>query len=65
MFLFNVNYDVIVDSVNADRFSLPELRLIEMEINNYVSVPIGDYTAYVPIELLDTYQQYLPASLIK
>jgi len=64
MFLFNINYDEIVDPVNVDRFSLPELRLIEMETNNYVSVPVGDYTAYVPIELLDTYEQYLPASLI-
>ena len=64
VFLFNINYDEIVDAVNVDRFSLPELRLIEMEINNYVSVPVGDYAAYVPIELLDTYEQYLPASLL-
>jgi hypothetical protein len=64
IFLFNINYDVIVDPVNVERFSLPELRLIEMEKNNYINVPFGDYTACVPIELLDTYRQYLPDHLL-
>jgi hypothetical protein len=63
VFLFNIEYDVITNPRNVERFSLPELRLIELEKNNYVKVPVGDYTALVPIELSDTYEQYLPPSL--
>lgn len=63
IFLFNVDYDVVIDPANARRFSLPELRLIELEKSNYIRVPIADYTAYVPIELSDTYEQYLHPSL--
>jgi hypothetical protein len=63
VFLFNVEYDVITNPRNSERFSLPELRLIELEKNNYVKVPVEEYTAFVPIELLDTYDQYLPANL--
>jgi hypothetical protein len=63
VFLFNIDKKVIVDPKNIERFSLPELRLIELQKNNYVQVPVKDYTAYVPVELIDTYEQFLPASL--
>jgi len=62
--LFNVQSDVIEDPANIRRFSLPELRLIEMEKNNYIHVPIGEYSAYIPIESQDTFEQYLPANLL-
>ena len=65
IFLFNIEHKVITNPRNAERFSLPELRFIELEKNNYVNVPVGEYTAFIPIELLDTYEQYLPASLSK
>ncbi len=65
IFLFNITKKVIEDPANVRRFSLPELRLIEMEKNNYVSIPIGDYTAFVPIELIDSYEQHLDPSLFR
>jgi hypothetical protein len=65
LFIFNIGRDVIEDSANVRRFSLPEWRLIELEKNNYVPVSIGDYTALVPAELLETYEQYLPKDLLK
>jgi hypothetical protein len=65
IFLFNIETKVIEDPANIRRFSLPELRLIEMEKNNYVQVPVGQYSAFVPIELLDTFEQYLPANLFE
>jgi hypothetical protein len=55
IFLFNVEYDVITNPRNVERFSLPELRLIEQAKNNYVQVPVGEYTAFVPAELIDTF----------
>jgi hypothetical protein len=64
IFLFNITTDIVEDPANVRRFSLPELRLIELEKNNYVSVPVGEYTAFVPMELMDTYEQYLDPSLI-
>lgn len=64
IFLFNIESDVILDPANVRRFSLPELRLIEIKKNNYVQLPIGEYNAFVPIELLDEYEQHLPAKLL-
>lgn len=64
IFIFNVEYDVITDPANVRRFSLPELRLIELEKNNYVRVKVGEYDAFIPSELLDTYEQYLHPSLL-
>jgi hypothetical protein len=61
VFLFNVEYDVITNPRNAERFSLPELRLIELEKNNYVKVAVGEYTAFVPREMMDTFD---PAKLL-
>jgi len=55
---------VLIDPANVKRFSLAELRFVELEKNNYVHVPIGDYSGFVPVELLDTYQQYLHPSLL-
>jgi hypothetical protein len=61
IFLFNVDYDVITDPGNIERFSLPELRLIEQVKNDYVQVPVGEYTAFVPAEMMDTFD---PADLL-
>jgi hypothetical protein len=63
IFLFNVEYNELINPANARRFSLPELRLIELQKNNYRQVPVGKYTAFIPAELLNTYEQYLPAQL--
>jgi hypothetical protein len=65
VFLFNVKPDTIEDPANVRRFSLPELRLIEMEKNNYVHIPVGDYSAFVPVESIDSLREILPASLLK
>ena len=40
------------------------ISLIELDKNNYVEVPVGNYSAMVPIELLDEYEQYLPSELL-
>lgn len=65
VFLFNIESDVIKDPKNIERFSLPELNLIEMTKNNYVEVPVKEgYTAFVPSELLETYEEYLPVNLL-
>jgi hypothetical protein len=64
IFLFNIESMVIEDPANIRRFSLPEWRLLEMESNNYVQVPIGEYSAFVPVELVDTLDQHLPANLL-
>jgi hypothetical protein len=64
IFLFNTESTIIEDPANIRRFSLPEWRLLEMESNNYVQVPVGEYSAFVPTELLDTLDQHLPANLL-
>ena len=65
IFLFNVRPDTIEDPANVRRFSLPELRLLEMEKNNYVQVPVGKYSAFVPVESMDKFQETLPESLFE
>jgi hypothetical protein len=57
--LFNVPRKTIVDPLNAGRFSLPELKLIELPENNYLRVEFGDYDVYVPKELEYSYMEIL------
>ena len=64
IFAFNVNKSTIVDSLNAGRFSLPELKLIELPSNNYVRVEFGQYDLFVPQELQGSYLEHLPPNLI-
>ena len=63
IFLFNVKSQVIEDPANVRRFSLPEMRLIKMEKNEYVEVAVGEYTALVPRERLDDFAQDIPVEL--
>ena len=62
--LFNVNKNTIMDPLNAGRFSLPELGLIELPSNNYVRVEFEQYELYVPQELQDSYLEHLPSELL-
>jgi hypothetical protein len=64
IFLFNIDKTTIIDPQNAGRFSLPELRLIEMPTNNYVRVEFERYELFVPQELQDSYLEHLPAELL-
>lgn len=64
VFLFNINYDVITDIDNVERFSLPELRLIEMAGNNYSPVPMGEYVAFFPTEMLESGAEW-PKEILK
>ena len=45
------------------RFTLAEIRLIEMSPNGYSLIKDGDYALFVPNELLDTYNDFLPPEL--
>jgi len=62
--LFNINKTTITDPLNAGRFSLPELKLIELPSNNYVRVELEHYELFVPQELQETYLEQLPAQLL-
>jgi len=64
IFLFNVNKNTIIDPLNAGRFSLPELKLIELPSNDYVRVEFGQYDLFVPQELQESYLEYLSPSLL-
>ena len=64
IFLFNVNKGTMIDPANVERFSLPEMKLIEIPGNNYVRVEFGQYELYVPQELEGSYLEYLPESLL-
>jgi len=62
--LFNVNKNAVIDPLNAGRFSLPELKLIELPSNNYVRVEFEQYDLFIPQELQGSYLEHLPPSLL-
>gem|GEM_PF-1894725 len=64
IFAFNVNKSTIVDPLNAGRFSLAELKLIELPSNNYVRVEFEQYDLFVPQELQGSYLEHLPSNLL-
>ena len=64
IFLFNVNKNTVIDPLNAGRFSLPELKLIELPSNNYVRVEFEQYDLFIPQELQGSYLEHLPPSLL-
>ncbi len=68
IFVLNVDYDLAADSSNplsTRRFTYAELKLIENPVNNYTMVTNGKYSFFVPNELLDTYENFLPPELLK
>ncbi len=64
IFLFNINKNTVIDPLNAARFSLPELRLIELPSNNYMRFELEQYELFVPQELEESYLEHLPSKLL-
>ena len=67
IFVLNVDYDLATDATNPSstrRFTYAELKLIERPVNNYTLVNNGEYSFFVPNELLDTYEDFLPPELL-
>lgn len=65
IFILNVPYDLATNPSpsSTKRFSLAEIRLIEMPANSYTRIEKGEYSFFVPNELLDSYEDYLPPEL--
>jgi hypothetical protein len=67
IFVLNVNYKNASDELNplaTRRFTFAELKIIERPKNNYTLIANGEYSFFVPNELLDTYKSYLPSELL-
>jgi hypothetical protein len=65
IFIFNINVNEITDVANSRRFSLPELKLIEMEKNNYFHAAYGEYSVLAPQEIASSLDEFLPASILR
>jgi hypothetical protein len=67
IFVLNVDYNLATNPANplaTSRFTYGELRLIEKPTNNYTMVTSGEYSFFVPNELLDQYKDFLPPELL-
>jgi hypothetical protein len=67
IFVLNVDYNLASDASNPSstrRFTYAELKLVENPKNNYTIIQNGEYSFFVPDELLDTYENFLPPELL-
>ena len=44
-------------------FTYAEINLIEMPVNNYTLKKHGEYAVFVPNELIDSYEEFLPLEI--
>jgi hypothetical protein len=65
IFVLNMPYDVVtdLDPRYSRKFSLAEVNQIEMPTNSYTMKKHGEYAVFVPNELVDTYNDFLPAEM--
>ena len=67
IFILNVDYDLATnqfDDISSGKFTFAEIRTIEFPENDYTVIRNGEHAFFVPDELLDSYQSYLPPALL-
>jgi len=65
LFVSNIPYGVATNPSPSStrRFTRAEISLIEMPSNGYTVVEHGDFAVFVPNELIDSYNNFLPPEL--